>query len=35
MEVGGNPDEEGTSPYELFRIMKAYGYKVYFFDGKV
>ena len=35
MEVGGNPDEEGTSPYELFNIMRGYGYEVYFFDGKV
>lgn len=35
MEVGGNPDDEGTPPYQLFRLMKEYGYQVYFFDGKV
>lgn len=35
MEVGGNPDEEGTPPHHLFRIMKEHGYKVYFFDGKL
>ena len=35
MEVGGNPDEEGTPPYELFCIMRGYGYEVYFFDGNV
>lgn len=34
MEVGGNPDDEGTPPHELFHIMRDYGYKVYFFDGK-
>ena len=35
LEVGGNPDEEGTPPHQLFKIMKEYGYKVYFFDGKL
>lgn len=35
MEVGGNPDDEGTPPYQLFRLMKDYGYQIYFFDGKV
>jgi FkbM family methyltransferase len=34
MEVGGAPDDEGTPPHELFHMMKEYGYKVYFFDGK-
>ena len=34
MEVGGNPDEKGTAPHELFRIMRGYGYRAYFFDGK-
>lgn len=35
MEVGGDPDEEGTPPHQLFRLMKEYGYQIYFFDGKV
>ena len=35
MEVGGNPDDEGTPPHQLFQIMRGYGYKVYFFDGKL
>ncbi len=34
MEVGGDPDEEGTPPHQLFRLMKHYGYQIYFFDGK-
>ena len=34
MEVGGNPDEKGTAPHELFRIMRGYGYSVYYFDGE-
>ncbi|HEY9526826.1 MAG TPA: FkbM family methyltransferase [Anaerolineales bacterium] len=35
MEVGGDPDDEGTPPHQLFHIMKEYGYQVYFFDGKL
>lgn len=34
MEVGGDPDEEGSPPHQLFRLMKHYGYQIYFFDGK-
>ncbi len=34
MEVGGDPDKEGTPPQELFSLMKQYGYQIYFFDGK-
>lgn len=34
MEVGGDPDKEGTSPHQLFSLMKQYGYQIYFFDGK-
>lgn len=34
MEVGGDPDKEGTPPHQLFHLMKDYGYQVYFFDGK-
>lgn len=34
MEVGGNPDEEGSPAHQLFRLMKHYGYQIYFFDGK-
>ena len=35
MEVGGNPDAEGTAPHQLFDIMRRYGYEIYFFDGKL
>lgn len=34
MEVGGDPDVEGTPPHQLFDIMRKYGYEVFFFDGK-
>ncbi len=34
MEVGGDPDEEGSPPHQLFSLMKHYGYQIYFFDGK-
>lgn len=34
MEVGGNPDEAGSPPNQLFRLMKDYGYDIYFFDGQ-
>ncbi len=34
MEVGGDPDVEGSAPHELFETMRKYGYEVYFFDGK-
>lgn len=35
MEVGGSPDQEGTPPHQLFRLMRDYGYEVYYFDGKL
>lgn len=34
MEVGGNPDDEGSSSYQLFQVMRDNGYQIYFFDGK-
>lgn len=34
MEVGGDPDREGTAAHQLFRIMKQYGYQIFFFDGQ-
>ncbi|ULA61356.1 MAG: Methyltransf21 domain-containing protein [Nitrospira sp.] len=34
MEVGGDPDEEGSPPHQLFHLMQHYGYQIYFFDGK-
>ncbi len=34
MEVGGDPDAEGTPPHQLFSIMRNYGYEIFFFDGK-
>jgi FkbM family methyltransferase len=34
MEVGGNPDEEASAPYQLFNIMRNHGYEIFFFDGK-
>ncbi len=34
MEVGGDPDEQGTPPHQLFHILRSYGYRVYYFDGK-
>jgi FkbM family methyltransferase len=34
MEVGGNPDEEGSAPSQLFNIMRKHGYEIFFFDGK-
>jgi len=35
MEVGGDPDKEGTPAHQLFNLMKQYGYKIYFFDGRL
>lgn len=35
MEVGGDPDKEGTPAHQLFGLMTQYGYKIYFFDGRL